>query len=61
MGLILDDFHFGKVGTFPCLGEAQDTEMQYIPFEMLGELPAFSKISTLWYFWLAVIPGWWAV
>lgn len=50
LGLILQEFHFGKVGTFPCLGEAQDTGMQYIPFEMLGELPALPQISALWYF-----------
>lgn len=53
LGLILEEFHFGKVGTFPCLGEAQNTMMQYIPFEMLGELPALPQMSALWYFWLA--------
>lgn len=54
LGLILEDFHFGKVGTFPCLGEAWDTGMQYIPFEMLDKLPALPQMSALWYFWLAV-------
>lgn len=54
LGLISEEFHFGIVGTFPCLGEAQDAGMQYIPFKMCGELPALSQMPTFWYFWLAV-------
>lgn len=36
------------------LGEAQATGLQYLCFEMLGELPALLQMSALWYFWLAV-------
>jgi len=54
LGLVLGEFRFGKVGTFPCLGEAQDTGMQCIPFEVLGELPSLPQMSAFWYFWLAV-------